>query len=226
MKTIKSGLIIVIISSLAGIGQLSAQNVVSDSTSTTTDSAVQNTQEQKKDKKKRNDFKIFGGINFNILDMDAHILKPTMAVGWDLGFSYRSGRFFYWEIGAIYDNAVYNVADTTQIISPVLDGVFSLHNIQIPIKGGINVLSFMSRFLGLRIYLGAVPVFNIGVGDNKLGITKDKINTFNFYGQAGIGVDVAFIFVEAGYNYGFDDVFNRDIKSNPNQVFVNLGFRF
>ncbi len=53
-----------------------------------------------------------------------------------------------------------------------------------------------------------------------------NINTFNLYGQAGVGVDVAFIFVEAGYNYGFMDLFKNEIKSNPNQIFVNLGFRF
>ena len=226
MKTVKSGIIITIICLVAGIGPVSAQNTGADSTNTTPDATVQNTQEPKKEKKKRNDFKIYGGLNFNILDMDAKILKPSMAMGWNAGFSYRSGGFFYWEIGALYDNAVYNVVDSSLIIAPLLDGVFGLHNIQIPIKGGINVLSFMSRFLGLRVFLGAVPVFNVAVGDNKLGITKDKINTFNIYGQAGIGVDITFIFVEAGYNYGFLDVISNDVKSNPNQIYVNLGFRF
>jgi len=54
----------------------------------------------------------------------------------------------------------------------------------------------------------------------------DHINAFNLYGQAGVGVDVAFLFVEAGYNYGFIDLFKNDVKSNPNQIFINLGFRF
>ena len=80
--------------------------------------------------------------------------------------------------------------------------------------------------MGLRAYVSAVPAFAIGVDNNKLGISKDNINVFNFYGQGGIGVDVLFIFVEAGYNYGFIDLFQNDIKSNSNQIFVNLGFRF
>jgi hypothetical protein len=45
------------------------------------------------------------------------------------------------------------------------------------------------------------------------------------YGQGGIGINVAFVLLEAGYNYGFQDL-HKDHKSKPGQVFVNLGFRF
>lgn len=181
---------------------------------------------QKKDKKRKDEFKIFGGVNFNILTMDTKLLKPTMAVGWDLGASYKRGKFFYWQIGATYNNAVYNLMDTTLIPGSLLDGVFSTRSIDVPVTVGINVLSFVSRIVGLRAFVSAVPEFALGVGDNELGISMDNINTFNIYGQAGVGVDVAFIFVEAGYSYGFIDLFKNDIQSNPNQVFVNLGFRF
>jgi hypothetical protein len=181
---------------------------------------------QKKDKKRKDEFKIFGGVNFNILTMDTKLLKPAMAVGWDLGASYKRGKFFYWQIGATYNNAVYNLMDTTLIPGSLLDGVFSTRSIDVPVTVGINVLSFVSRIVGLRVFVSAVPEFALGVGDNKLGISMDNINTFNIYGQAGVGVDVAFIFVEAGYSYGFIDLFKNDIQSNPNQVFVNLGFRF
>jgi outer membrane protein W len=64
------------------------------------------------------------------------------------------------------------------------------------------------------------------VGDNDLGINKERTNTFNFHGQAGVGVDVAFLFLEAGFNYGFSDLLKNDVQSNPAQVFINLGFRF
>lgn len=182
--------------------------------------------QQKKDKKRKDEFKVFVGINFNKLTMDSKLLQPTLAAGWLLGASYKRGRFFYWGIGATYNNSVYNLMDTTLIPGSLLDGVFSNRNIDIPLTAGVNFLFFVSRIVGLRVYVSAVPSFTLGVGDNKLGISMDNINTFNFYGQAGVGVDVAFIFVEAGYNYGFDDLFKNDIKSNPNQIFVNLGFRF
>ena len=181
---------------------------------------------QKKGKKRKDEFKVFGGVNFNILSMDTKLLKPAMATGWDLGASYKRGKFFYWQIGATYNNSVYNLMDTTLIPGSLLDGVFSVRSVDIPVTVGINFLTFVSRIVGLRVFVSAVPEFALGVGDNKLGISMDHINTFNIYGQAGVGVDVAFIFVEAGYNYGFIDLFEHDIKSNPNQIFINLGFRF
>ena len=181
--------------------------------------------QQKKDKKKRDDFKVFGGVSFNNLIVDSKLVKPQTAVGWLLGASYKRGRFFYWELGATYHHAVYNLKDTTMIPGSNFDGVFGTNNINVPVKFGLNFLFFISRIVGLRVYVGAVPSFTLGVGENKLNITMDKLNTFNLYGQGGIGVDVAFIFVEAGYNYGFMDVF-KNHKSNPNQIFVTLGFRF
>ena len=183
-------------------------------------------QKQKKDKQKKDNFKVFGGANFNLLSMDSELLKPSMATGWLLGASYKRGRFFYWELGATYNNSVYNLLDTALIPGSLLDGVFSVRSIDVPVKLGINFLTAVDRIVGLRVYVGAVPSFALGVGDNKLGISMDNINTFNLYGQVGVGVDVAFIFVEAGYNYGFSDLFKNDVKSNPNQVFINLGFRF
>ena len=44
--------------------------------------------------------------------------------------------------------------------------------------------------------------------------------------RGGFGLDIAFLFVETGYKYGFNDLFKNDIQSNPEQILVNLGFRF
>ncbi len=183
-------------------------------------------QKQKKDKKTKDAFKVFGGVTFNQLSMDSELLKPTMAAGWVLGASYKRGRFFYWEIGATYNNSVYNLFDTTVTPGSLLDGVFSVRSIDVPVTFGVNFLSFVNRLGGLRVFVSAVPSFALGIADNGLGISKDQINTYNFYGQAGVGVDVLFLFLEVGYKYGFIDLFENDIKSNPNQIFINLGFRF
>ena len=71
-----------------------------------------------------------------------------------------------------------------------------------------------------------MPSFTLGVGDNIHGITKDQVNSFIFYGQVGVGVDIAFFVIEVGWNYGFQDALTNDIKSNPSQVYFNLGARF
>jgi hypothetical protein len=84
----------------------------------------------------------------------------------------------------------------------------------------------MNRVLSVRLFASAVPSVTLSVGDNSYGITKDEVNSFIMYGQGGLGINVAFLVIELGYNYGFNELISSYPDSNPGQVFVNLGFRF
>jgi hypothetical protein len=183
---------------------------------------------KKKEKKRKDEFKVYAGINFNQLNLSAQKYETTMGIGWLLGASYKRGRFFYWELGARFANPVYNLDDATipSDSASLLDGIFGIRNIDIPVSFGINILSPISRIVGLRVFVSAVPAFAIGVGANDLNISMDDINTFNFLAQGGVGVDVAFLFIEVGMNYGFQDLFKNYSTSNPYQIYLNLGFRF
>lgn len=184
--------------------------------------------QQKKDKKRKDEFKVYAGVNFNEINISSEQFSTIMGVGWLLGASYKRGKFFYWELGARYNNPVYNLDDATKPADSIqlLDGIFSVKAIDIPISFGINFLSVTSRIVGLRIFVSAVPSFAIGVGGNDLNISMDNINAFNFYGQAGVGVDVTFLFIEIGANYGFQDLSKNYSTSNPYQIYISLGFRF
>lgn len=197
-------------------------------TDTTQVSQTELAKKEKKDRKRKDEFKVYGGINFNNLSVSSDTYSSTIAPGWMLGFDYKRGKFFYWQVGVRYNNAVYNL-DLQGVpagSSNLLDGLFSVKSIDVPITVGVNFLSFVSRIVGLRLFIGATPQFAIGVGDNEIDISSDNLNGFNLLGQGGIGVDVAFIYLETGVNYGFMDVFKNDVQSKPVQLFVNLGFRF
>ena len=188
-------------------------------------------QGQEKEKKKKDEFKVYAGVTFNHLNIDTEYFESLFTPGFNLGASYKRGKFFYWELGVRYDNPIYNLAPvgTPDSVS-YTDKIFSVRNLGIPITGGINILSVTSRIVGLRAFISVVPSFTLGVGDNDIGITKDDLNSFNLLGQGGIGVDVAFIFIETGFSYGFSnlvkDINSNEIKSNPLQIYLNLGFRF
>lgn len=216
-------LIIIFVANLMSFQTHAQDVVVPDSTNSVSQEMPEVKEKKKKDKK--DSFKVFGGVNFNLLSMDQELIQPTMAAGWLLGASYKRGHFFYWEVGATLNNSIYNLTDTILTSANALDGVFGVKNIDVPLTVGVNFLTAVDRIVGLRGYVSAIPSFNIGVGSNDLGIKKDIINDFNLYGRAGVGVDVAFLFIEAGYSYGFEDLFKNDIKSNPNQIFINLGVR-
>ncbi len=183
---------------------------------------------QKKDRKRRDEFKITAGLNVSEMSISSDKYESVIAPGFLLGASYKRGRFFYWELGARYNNPVYNLRDLSVPADPstILDGVFSVRSIDVPITLGINFLSITSRIIGLRAFVGVIPTFALGVGGNDIGIEKGDINSFMMFGHGGIGVDATFLFLEAGLNYGFTDVFVNDVQSKPYQIFLNLGFRF
>ena len=159
-----------------------------------------------------------------MLSVSAGKYENHIAPGYMLGGAYKRGKFFYWQVGLRYNNAVYSLS-SRPADSTFTDSVFSVRDIGIPITGGINFLSATNRIFALRLFVSAIPSFAFGVGGNDLGITKDQINTFNLYGQAGIGVNIFFLLLETGVNYGFIDVLKND-QSKPAQIFVHLGFRF
>ncbi len=188
--------------------------------------------EQKKEKKARSSFKVSAGANFNNLSLDsADEVTSSMTAGYNLGLSYKRGRFFYYEIGGRYNKRSFDVIDVSdpneanQTVSSL-----SVSAIDMPLTGGINITSFADRLIGLRVFVSAVPSFSLGKDVDELGLEKDDITNFLFYGQAGVGIDIAFFFIEAGYNYGFsnivNDIANESIKSKPSQGYVNIGFRF
>ena len=185
-------------------------------------------QKDKKDKKRKDEFKVFAGVSLNNLRFDADQYETTTGVGWLLGGSYKRGKFLYWEVGGRYNKGVFNLKNANNPLdsSKYFDRIFGVSNIDVPLTFGINFLSFISRIAGLRVYVSAVPTFVLGVNKNDLGISKGDLNSFIFYGQGGVGVDVAFIFLEAGINYGFNKLLKDIDPSNPVQGFVNLGFRF
>jgi hypothetical protein len=180
-------------------------------------------QAQQEKKKKKDQFIIYGGANANNLTVTDPKFDAQSGVGYHLGVAYKRGSFFYWQVGARYNAAVHNLVSTSTAADT---SKLQVNALDVPLTVGVNFLSFVNRLVALRVFVSAVPSFNIGVGDNDVNITKDDINSFIMYGQAGVGVDVAFLVIEGGYNYGFNDLLKNYPNSNPGQAFVSVGFRF
>ena len=198
-------------------------------TDTTSTTQQEPTKKETKEKKRKDEFKVYAGLSLNNLIVSSDQFKSNMGIGWMLGGAYKRGKFFYWEVGLRYHNANYDLTpefDTAAMKTTNVDGAFQLRNLDIPLTVGINFLSFVSRIAGLRLYLGVTPEFTLGVGGDEGDVLKDNINTFNLLGHGGIGVDVAFLYIEVGAGYGFYNVIKEDVESNPFQVNFLLGFRF
>jgi len=174
--------------------------------------------------KKETRFVIYAGPNMSTLRVESQDLKEESQTGWHVGLSWRSKGFLFSQFGLRYNSPVYSILPANATNSTG-DHKFSVSSIDIPLTLGINILSATDKVLALRGFISAVPSFNIGVGDNDYSYDKDKIETFNFAGTLGLGVDVLFLVFEIGYNYGFIDLL-KDSNSKPGQAFLNIGFRF
>ena len=177
----------------------------------------------KSKKEKKDKFMIYGGGNINYIDVTTNQFKSDPALGYHLGIAYKRGNFFYWQVGARFNSAAFNFLKTT---TGADTSKLTVNAFDVPLTAGINFLSFADRLVAVRAFVSAVPSFTVGVGDNNLNLSKEDVNSFIFYGQAGIGVDIAFFMIETGFNYGFQDLLKDYSGSNPGQFFVSLGFRF
>lgn len=178
---------------------------------------------KKKDHKRKDEFVLYAGANFSQLGVNESDFESTNEVGYHLGGYYKRGKFFYWQAGLRFASASYGLNSLASANDSIND--FSVSSLDIPLSAGVNLLSATNRVLALRLFVSADPTINLGIGDNNFGLEKDDLNSFILNGQGGLGVNVAFMVIEVGYNYGLQDLF-KDIESKPGQVFVNVGFRF
>jgi len=195
-----------------------------DDTIVQDDNAAQDdTTQQKKEKKARSSFKVSAGVNFNDFSLveSEDGATSSSGVGYNLGISYKRGRFFYYEIGARYNKRSFDVTPTNQTTNSL-----AVSAIDIPLTAGINITSFADRLIGVRVFVSAVPSFSLDTDGDELGLEKDDITSFMFYGQGGVGIDIVFFFIEAGYNFGFSNIVKDIDNSKPGQAYVNIGFRF
>ncbi len=175
---------------------------------------------KKKEKKRVSDFKIYGGISASTILLSDSSFESAYATGFLLGVAYRQGRFGYWEIGANYNNTVLSLEGEN-----IFKDNLYIRQLEVPLSGGINLLSATRRVFGLRLFGGVVPGYITGVTDNPFDLVDEDFNRFQLSGRVGVGVDVFFLFIELGYQYGFIDVL-KDQDSNLSQLDFRLGFRF
>jgi hypothetical protein len=174
----------------------------------------------KKPPKRVSDFKIYGGVSASTIVLSNSTYESAYAAGYNLGLAYRKGRYGYWELGINFNGSVVALDEVTTLAQNM-----QISHLELPLSGGINLLGTTRRVLGLRIFGGLVPGYVVRIGDNPFGLEEGDFNRFQLGGRLGVGLDVLFLFIEAGYQYGFIDLLN-DQDSNLSQLDLRLGFRF
>jgi hypothetical protein len=172
---------------------------------------------------KSKQFRIYAGPNSNTMSGSTDKYNANSAVGWHVGVAWKSPGFFYYQFGLRYNDAAYGLNSK---LTSRDTGDLKVQALDIPLTFGINFLS-IGKLASLRAFVSAIPSFNLGVSSNNFGVSKDDVNSFIFYGQLGLGVDIAFLFLDIGYNYGTSSLLKNSTSStNPGQWFLNVGVKF
>jgi hypothetical protein len=165
---------------------------------------------------------IYAGANSNQMGGSSDKFNANSGVGYHIGVAWQKNGFIYGQFGLRYNNAVYGF---NSVATSKDTGDLKVQALDIPLTVGINFLSF-TKIASLRAFISAMPSFRLGVSDNHFGVTKDDVNSFIFYGQIGIGANLAFVLIDVGYNYGFEGLLKDFSNTKPSQWFLSLGVKF
>lgn len=174
------------------------------------------------------------GINAATLTNNAEDIQNDANVGWQIGGYLRYGKRFYIQPGIFWH---YMNTETTDA-SSIDDFKFEqkISTIQVPVCVGFNIID--GDGLVLRVFGGAAVSFLTNVDDNAADLDKDDINSTQWLGRIGVGVDFTMFTADLGYDYGFSEFYSDEAIADAalggldvsntkiQEFFLNLGLKF
>jgi len=164
------------------------------------------------------------GVSFPMYSGDG--VDSSTGIGFEAGGKLRIGGRFYVEPGVFW---AYNTADIAETGEE--KAAFAISDFRIPVVLGFKIIK--SRVIALRIFAGAYPAFVTSVSDDdeERDIVKDDLNSTQWSGRAGAGLDFTLISFDIGYDFGLTEVI--DLETHPdapsikrNMFYLEFGLRF
>lgn len=154
-------------------------------------------------------------------DLPEEVLNGQTAI--NFGVDIQFGGRLYFQPGLMYEGRKADVEPEDQNIGSVN---LRVNRIRIPALVGYNITGEPEQFLNIRAFTGPDISFavNKDVDDNQLSFDKDDIKNFVWGWNVGAGVDIAFLFVDIGYQFGLSEILD-DVEASPknNLFYVNGG---
>lgn len=161
------------------------------------------------------EIKALVGTNFAQLSKHPTDTDWKAKAGYQFGAGVLIGDKFYVEPGIQF------VRSSREVTTETADQIdFSQNFIKIPVYAGYHLLGHESGPIALRVFAGpAVSVAGkIKKGEDQ--ISKDDIKNAHFMVDAGVGLDVFFLFVEANYEYALTDYFTDEAHDSKHSAFI------
>ncbi len=183
----------------------------------------------------------YGGINILQLSTDnstsiingiVHNTTISGRTGYQAGGSITFGSRGYIQPGFQYTNLSTKIVNKSTIDQAnVFTDETTVQVISIPLKFGFRFIDPQTEdFFNVRVFGGFDGHHVIGVkhGTNSgaIGeITKDDYTNLILNADFGMGVDLWFLFIDAGYQIGLTPVHSSGDKAKASAFYTNLGIR-
>ena len=169
--------------------------------------------------------KVAFGINTSRLNTDNGSWSNEARVGWQTGGSWLMGNKFYIEPGVYYASISSSMVhkDNAQLSFDSKINMF-----RIPVFAGYHILGNASdSFFNLRVFGGPTMSFITSVTETE-ALKKDDFSKMLWGVDAGIGVNVWWLFLDIGYEWGLNNVYSHDDHGSAIEraLWANLGIRF
>lgn len=158
------------------------------------------------------------GTNFSVLTKPPEGFDIAAKAGYQFGAGVLIGDKFYVEPGIQFvRNSRTFTAESEEI---KVDQNF----VKVPVYLGYHLLGHESGPVALRIFAGPAVSFAGKLKKGSDQITEDDLKKGNWMVDAGLGLDILFLFVEANYEYAFTKYFESDdYDSNHSGFNINVG---
>ena len=144
-------------------------------------------------------FEIKGLAGINLASFNSTDSEVAAKMGYQYGAGVLIGNKFYVEPGIQF------VRKTSVITENSTDFDFSQNSVKIPVYAGYHLLGAEDKPFALRIFAGPAVSIPGKIKKGEDQIDKDHINKAIWAVDGGLGLDIFFLFVEANYEYSFND---------------------
>lgn len=164
------------------------------------------------------------GLNFSRLSSDPESFSQSARAGFQLGGSLQFGKKLYVEPGIFWVNSgseLVHANDTD--LSYNLD----VSAIRIPVFVGYQIIGGdKENIFGLRVFGGPTGSWVTKVSADETKLNKEDFSSFLWGVDVGAGVDVWLLFLDIGYEWGLNQVFDEDpSEAKLHAWWINLGAR-
>jgi len=168
--------------------------------------------------------KVTFGINSSRLSTDLGTWSNEARIGYQAGGSWLFGNKFYVEPGIYWATLSSDMVHKDEID---LNFNNKVGMFRIPVFAGYHILGDASEsFFNLRVFGGPSIAFVTTV-EESVGLTKSDFNKVLWGANAGLGVNVWWLFLDMGYEWGLNDVFSHDElgTAKAKAFWANIGIR-